>query len=87
MVPAKAAKNRDEMGMRTDTERLDFLLQFFEITDIGDETYVLGVLVDHDSLEERLSFGVSRESTRPILARPGDSMRDIIDKAISEWGK
>ena len=79
--------------MRTDTERLDFLLQFFEIDDIGDETFVLGVRIDYETLETRLSFGAPRGPNRPMLktrlslARPGDSMRDIIDKAISEWGK
>lgn len=71
----------------TDTERLDFILKYIEIDDIGDEEYIPGVIVAYEFLEDKLSFGPMVNDRAPGLCRHGDSLRDVIDKAIIAWGE
>ena len=62
--------------MKNDTERLDFLLKYFVIDDYGDEEVCWGTGILSDQLEPDLQVG--------ILTKPGDDIRDIIDRAIAK---
>jgi len=61
--------------MITDTERLDFLLNYFTIDDIGDEKYVCGTVILADELETVLQTGVH------VTRVP--NLRTVIDRAIA----
>ena len=62
-------------GSRSDTERLEFLLRFLSVEDVGDEDFIPGVVVNPDALEE--AIGVSG-----VLDWKED-LRTIIDRAIN----
>jgi len=69
----------------TDKERLDFLLRYISIEDVGDESYCPGVVVRSEALEEALSHGpkADEDGYYPnTIERWGDDMRDVIDRAI-----
>jgi hypothetical protein len=66
-------------GSRSDTERLDFLLRFLSVEDVGDEDFILGVVVSPEALEE--AIGVSG-----VLDWKED-LRTIIDRAINHYKK
>lgn len=60
--------------MHADTKRLDFLLRFMSIEDVGDEESVPGVVVQGENMEHELGVaGVTGWD---------DGIRDIIDRAI-----
>ena len=61
--------------MFTDTERLDFILEYFHIDDIGDDIPCIGVVCRYESLESALQ--------QPGIAY-GCDVRDLIDMAIME---
>jgi hypothetical protein len=74
----------------TDTERLDFLLTFLDIDDVGDDDIVPGVVANYEGLEESLTFGQEgrnyvRECAVEVdcLYRQVDKRR-LIDLAIEE---
>jgi hypothetical protein len=69
----------------TDTERLDFLLKYFEIDDVGDEFWVPGICIRSESLEQDLSWNpVPDDKGQPQSHICGwqDDLRDVIDRAI-----
>lgn len=68
----------------TDTQRLDFLLQFFSVDDVGDEDFVPGVVVDNEAAEEQITYGPADADgrMRSNIKDLQDDMRDIIDRAI-----
>ena len=75
-------------SMMTDTERLNFILNYFVTDDIGDETYVPGVCIDHERLEEDLTWGVEENGQRQSHYKNWDEdLRSIIDKAIESHDK
>ncbi len=66
-----------------DTQRLDFILKYFSIDDIGDEFVVRGVCINSESLELDLTYGKSVDGKSPPLIKDwNDNLRDIIDRAI-----
>ena len=69
----------DDNPRGKDTERLNFLLQFLSIEDVGDEERVMGTCVDQDRMEHALQYGVCTAKT--------DDLRTIIDWAIEEQKK
>lgn len=69
----------------TDTERLNFILEHFELDDIGDDRFCPGVIIDSENLEERLSFGKFKNGrAKSLISSFDDDLRTIIDKAIKE---
>ncbi len=74
--------------MPTDTERLDFILKYFEIDDIGDAEAVPGVVINSEKLEDDLTYGA--EEPHPtytayrssLIKEYEDDLRDVIDRAI-----
>jgi hypothetical protein len=73
----------------TDTERLDFLLTFLDIDDVGDDAVVPGVVANYEGLEESLTFGEQRNyvcecaQEANCFYRQVDKRR-LIDLAIEE---
>ena len=61
-----------------DTERLDFLLKYFRIDDIGEEEVAFGVGIKYEDLETALSYN----ECSPAVKAHDDNLRDIIDRAI-----
>ncbi len=61
-----------------DTERLDFILKYFRIDDVGDEDYCPGVCIREEALADVLSIGVKLDWD--------DNLRDVIDRAINKEG-
>ena len=43
----------------TDTDRLNYLLKYFRIDDVGDDQYSPGIVIDHETLEDILTWGRS----------------------------
>ena len=69
---------------RADTKRLEFLLQFFGIEDVGDEDFCPGLALDYDALMEKVGYGPPDEKERRwsnVLSRD-DDLRDVIDRAL-----
>ena len=67
----------------TDTDRLDFLLSQFRIDDVGDESYIPGIVINYEDLENLLTWGpVDHHGKCPTLVDAGARIRDIIDKAM-----
>ncbi len=68
----------------TDTDRLNYLLQFIRIDDVGDEECCKGIVVDSESMEEKVGLGPMGDDWR----MPGtiqdwdDDLRDVIDRAM-----
>lgn len=73
--------------MITDTERLDYLLGFILLTDVGDADFCPGVVVDQETMEDRLSFGrADIDGKAEAICKFGDDLRAVIDRAIAEHG-
>ena len=72
-----------------DTDRLDFLLKFIKVDDIGDDLPCPGIVVNHESMEDSLSWGVANSNhQRPSLVQTWDANpRTVIDKAIEAHGR
>lgn len=66
----------------TDTDRLNFLLKYFCVDDIGDDSYVPGVIIRSESLEDFLTWGKEAPKRMNQCKDTGD-FRVIIDRAIS----
>ena len=66
----------------TDTDRLNYLLEFFCVDDIGDKICTPGISINFESLEEKLSFGPCESGECQILCSFGDQLRTVIDKSI-----
>ena len=71
----------------TDTDRLNFLMQFLSYDDVGDEDYVPGVVVRWEDMEEAFSLGPKTDGTAEYVCNPTDSMRTTIDRAIINHGR
>ena len=56
----------------TDSDRLDFLLKYLSIDDVGDDVICLGINVKGEKLADDLSF----------IKTWDDDLRDVIDRAI-----
>lgn len=81
--PRPVAEKKGDKCMATDTERLNFLLRYFLIDDIGDEEAVPGVIVFNEELEEVLTWGQEKNGTHDSNIRSWeDDLRVIIDRAI-----
>jgi hypothetical protein len=71
--------------MKTDTDRLDFLLQFFSVQDTGDEDVCPGMIVDTDAVSDAFDYGqLANESIGLMCGWINNDMRRVIDNAI-EW--
>ena len=71
----------------SDTDRLNFILSHFAIDDIGDEWFVPGVVISHEELEMKLTFGKFAKDRYPALVSSlDDDLRTVIDKAIAAHG-
>ena len=68
----------------TDTDRLDYLLQFIRIDDVGDEEYCKGIVVDSEKLEEKVGLGPENSDRimRGTIHDWDDDLRDVIDRAM-----
>lgn len=64
----------------TDTDRLNFLLTYFCIDDVGDEHYCPGVVIRSEALEDVLTWG--RETGTRLNQCDTDNFRTIIDRSI-----
>jgi len=78
----------------SDSQRLEFLLRFIRIEDVGDDTTVPGVAVQGEEMAEHLSFGSHHGAIpsigittafQPPLVRLGDNIRRIIDRAMESY--
>jgi hypothetical protein len=68
--------------LRNDKDRLDFILRFLSIDDIGDDVATFGIVVDHEALEDALSWGRRSGGKSPALVYGwNDDLRDVIDRA------
>ena len=70
------------MSEITDTERLEFLMKFFTVDDIGDEHVFPGVVVDADEVSDAFSYAVEGEVVTMLYGWQNPDMRRVIDKAI-----
>lgn len=64
----------------TDTDRLDFLLEYFRVDDVGVEKYCPGVVIQNEPLEDILTWGQG-ENPRENQCDT-ENLRDIIDRAL-----
>lgn len=69
----------------TDTDRLNYLLQFIRIDDVGDEEYCKGIVVDNEKLEDKVRLGPegSDQILRGTIHGWNDDLRDVIDRAMA----
>jgi hypothetical protein len=69
----------------SDTERLDYLLSFIRIDDVGDEQSCLGIVVNDERLETALGFGPENSDhiLTPNIHSYDDNLRDVIDRSIA----
>lgn len=69
----------------SDTERLNFLLRFVRIDDVGDEHFFPNVIVDQEKMEEAIGFGPPNAAGRMMsnVHSLHDDIRDVIDRAIA----
>ena len=79
------------MSKISDTDRLNFLLNFLSIDDVGDRDYVRGVCVDYEAMEKRLSWGRpdenhSQRQQKSHIKTWEDDIKDVLDRAIESWG-
>ena len=66
-----------------DTDRLNFILNYFTTDDIGDETYVPGVCIDNEELENDLTWEPEKDGKALSHYKNwDDDIRVIIDRAI-----
>lgn len=73
-----------------DTDRLNFLLKYFNICDIGDEVAIPGVCINSEELEDDLTWGPEfgeRNTRQSHFKSWNDDVRDIIDRAIESRQK
>lgn len=88
-LEARAAKQKSELaspaGSHSDTDRLNFLLRFFSIEDVGDDTFFAGVCIDRERLEEALTIEPNADSSgrHKSICNMGDDLRAVIDRAIN----
>jgi len=68
----------------SDTERLEYLMQFFTVDDTGDEQVCPGVIVDTDAVSEAFDCGPLAGEVVTIMGGwQNPDMRRVIDKAIA----
>lgn len=71
-----------------DTDRLNFILKYFTIDDIGDEIPCPGICIKCEQLEDDLSWGADENGIRPSNVMTWDAqMREVIDRAIISHNK
>jgi hypothetical protein len=72
----------------TDTDRLEYLMQFFDVTDCGDEYVCPGMTVDVDAVSDAFDCGpLSGEVITLMEGWINHDMRRAIDKAIEFHAK
>ena len=74
LMPGILDRAAQGVSRASDKERLDFLLKYFSIIDVGDEHAVSAVSILFEDLEQRLGCGMDWDA----------DMRDVIDKAMKE---
>jgi len=68
----------------TDTERLEFLMRFFRVDDIGDEHVCPGMIVDTYAVSAAFDFGPLADETVTLMGGWNNpDMRRAIDKAMA----
>jgi len=68
----------------TDTDRLEFLMRFFTVDDVGDDSICPGMVVYADSVSEAFDFGpLADEEVTSLGGWRNPNMRRVIDKAIT----
>lgn len=78
---ARRAQVRPKQRLN-DTDRLEFLLRFIQVADIGDEEYIPGVVVSTEDLEDTLTYGPHTGKDRINQCEKDIDMRLIIDRSI-----
>lgn len=67
----------------SDTDRLNYLMQFFRVDDCGDEDVCPGVIVDQDAVSAAFDMGaISDERVTLMDGWLAPDMRRVIDKAL-----
>jgi hypothetical protein len=72
----------DARGTYTDSQRLDYLLRFLSIDDVGDDNPCSGVVVRGECLSEALTSYQAPGIDPVHLVEFGDPLRRVIDRAI-----
>jgi hypothetical protein len=73
----------DTASKFTDTDRLNYLLQFIRVDDVGDEEYCKGIVVNGDSLEEKVGYGpMVNGRMEGTVKEWEDGLRDVIDRSM-----
>lgn len=68
----------------SDTQRLEFLMQFFRVEDTGDEDVCPGMIVDEDAVSNAFDYGpLAGEVLTLVDGWENPDMRRVIDKAIA----
>jgi hypothetical protein len=68
----------------SDTQRLEFLMRFFEVADTGDESVYPGVVVDTDAVSKAFDYGPVADEVLTLMGGwENPDMRRVIDKAIA----
>jgi hypothetical protein len=68
----------------SDTDRLEFLMQFFRVDDVGDENVCPGMIVDTDDVSDAFDFGPLADEVVTLMdGWQNPDMRRVIDKAIA----
>jgi len=69
----------------SDTQRLNYLLQFILIDDVGDEYCSMGIVVRNEEMEEKVGYGPKESGGRMagMIRTWDDDIRGVIDRAMS----
>lgn len=71
----------------TDTDRLNYLLKFIFIDEIGDYDSCKGITVKKEKLETELTSGPAIEGEIENLVQEwDDDLRDVIDRSMVSYG-
>lgn len=70
--------------LRAESQRLEFLMQFFGVEDVGDESVCPGVVVDTDAVGDAFNCGALVDERVTLMdGWQNPDMRRVIDKAIA----
>ena len=70
-----------------DTERLEFLMRFFRVEDVGDDDVCPGMIVDADAVSNAFDCGPLADETVTSWGWHNPDMRRAIDKAMAYAAK
>ena len=82
------APSPGEIQPHPDTARLDFLLRFIRIDDVGDSDPTLkGVVIKCEEMSDAIGFGPIKDNDADRLIKEwDDNLRTVIDRAIAAHG-